>query len=112
MNRKLLPAMAVASALALPALAAEVDPTRPIDYQPRKTTAGNASGLTLQSLLVSKQRKRAVINGKRVEEGDRVAGATVVKITADGVTVERNGKRRTLKLNTTIVKKARGRAGD
>lgn len=110
MNRKLLPAIALSGALVLPALAAENDPTRPIDYKPATRAVGNVSGLTLQSLLIAQQRKHAVINGQRVKEGDRVSGAKVLQITAEGVVVEHSGKRRTLKLNTVDIKRARGNA--
>ena len=108
MNRKLLSAITLSTTLALPALAAETDPTRPIDYKPAATETGQRSDLTLQSLLISKQRKRAVINGRRVTEGDRIGGAKVVAISTGGVIIERNGKRRTLKINNSSVKRATG----
>ena len=94
-------------------LAVDNDPTRPITYKPPATANKNKGGLTLNSLLISKQRKQASINGQSVTEGDRIAGVAntkVITIAADGVTIERNGKRQTLKLNTTTVKRASKRA--
>lgn len=67
------------------------DPTRPQDYMaPAAAVAGTVidgteqaevePSYTLQYVLVSDQRKYAVINGHRVVEGDRVGEARVIRI--------------------------------
>ena len=109
LDRFALLAMTIALTLTCTGLqAADRDPTRPIAYKaPAK--ASEQSGLKLQSLLISKQRRQATINGKQVEEGDRIAGAKIIAIGPHGVTVERAGKRQQLKLHTTVVKRAPSR---
>jgi|GEM_PF-2098815 len=79
------------------------DPTRP-HVKPARTTlavrGGNATGvtLTLQSTLVSQDRRIAVINGKLLHVGERVGDADVVEIQPHQVIVSRSGVRQVLKL--------------
>ncbi|UTW44737.1 hypothetical protein KFE80_10070 [bacterium SCSIO 12696] len=99
-------ALLVACALlaCAPLATAERDPTRPIAYKPPAISQQQHSGLKLDSLLVSKQRRHASINGTLVEEGDRIAGVRIVAISTSGVTIERNGKRQLLSLHTNTIK--------
>ncbi|UTA46586.1 MSHA biogenesis protein MshK [Simiduia sp. 21SJ11W-1] len=60
-----------------PWAAALSDPTQPLHYQPAKPVA---EGWQLSSIFISQQRKRAIINGQLVGEGDRVSQARVVRI--------------------------------
>ncbi|MCV6604240.1 MAG: general secretion pathway protein GspB [Porticoccaceae bacterium] len=84
--------------------AADRDPTRPIAYKALAKSTTRSGGLKLESLLISKQRRQATINGTVVREGDRIAGARVMTISSAGVTVERSGKRQQLSLNSDNVK--------
>lgn len=88
---------------------ADNDPTRPLHYNSSAATAN--SGLRLSSILISDNRRIAVINGQLVSEGDTVAGATLIRILDNRVHVTINGKNRELKLHTTTVKRAVKRAG-
>ncbi|MCB1663747.1 MAG: hypothetical protein H6995_13190 [Pseudomonadales bacterium] len=81
-------AVAVLAALVSAVIAAELkDPTQPAYY-----TAGDNAYLSrlresyrLHSVLVSAGRRIAVINGKRVREGEKVAEAVVQKISKSSV---------------------------
>jgi len=65
------------------------DPMRPPDSQDAPNSAeapvAPRPALTLQSTLVSGDRRSAVINGRSVGVGERVNGARVVAISASGV---------------------------
>jgi len=82
--------------LALPARAGEAlaDPTAPpppaaADPSPLASDAVEpARALQLQSVLISGERRIAVIDGERVRVGDRVAGAEVVAIEPSEVWLE------------------------
>lgn len=72
------------------------DPTRPTD--PALYFAhGHAGGWILQSILLSTERRIAIINGKRVREGDRIGSARVTRIQNTQVVLKTAG--RTLKLH-------------
>lgn len=73
-----------------PALAddAEVlrDPTRPYNARSVAAATGGAkvaSTFRVTAIFTSEMRRIAVVNGRRVTEGDKVDGATVVEILAD-----------------------------
>lgn len=67
------------------------DPTRPARSSLRSpsVTETTEAALTLQSVLLSEQRRVAVINGRRVQPGDRVFGARVVEISLFAVRLRR-----------------------
>ena len=71
------------------------DPTRPIDPAVY-FGSGNMGGWALQSILFSDDRKIAIINGTRVQEGDRIGSARVIRIHDSQVVLETGT--RTLKL--------------
>jgi MSHA biogenesis protein MshK len=75
--------------------AALKDPTRPIDPA-LYFGSGNIGGWALQSILFSNNRRIAIINGTRVQEGDRIGSARVIHI-QDSLVVLETGNR-TLKL--------------
>jgi len=76
------------------------DPTRPPQFSPTpaQAEAPKARSLTLQQILVSGDKRSAVINDQLVREGDRVNGAQVVRITPDKVVVKIRQKLKTLSL--------------
>ena len=68
--------------LALPTgLAALTDPTRPAHFRGEKVAIrkGNAD-IKLSSIIVSKERRFATINGKTVQEGDKINNFEVIAI--------------------------------
>jgi MSHA biogenesis protein MshK len=88
------------------------DPTRPPDRSATaegQNSSGGAparSAHRVQSVLISPERKVAVIDGRAVPLGGRVDGARVVAITETGVTLERNGQKETLRINPGVDVKA------
>lgn len=87
----------------------ERDPTRPINYQ---VASGNSGGprsvkLNLSSVLISAQRKVAIINGQSLHEGQAIPGsaARLLSIHSQGVWIEESGSRRELRLAPSIIKK-------
>jgi hypothetical protein len=63
------------------------------------TTAQNGTGnLIVKGIVYSKENPSAVIDNRIVHEGEKVSGATVVKINKDSVELEKNGKRWTQKV--------------
>lgn len=83
------------------------DPTRP----PASMHAGGAAATAgpgepvLQSVLISPQRKVAVISGETVQVGDRVGEARVMRISEGEVVLARDGKPQSLKLYPGIEKR-------
>lgn len=94
----------VAALAALLLLAADVaaeehfrDPTRP--YSARAVVYGSTpAAFKVNALIVSDERRLAIVNGRRVRIGDAIGGATVVGITKQELTLDIGGERRTLKL--------------
>ena len=81
------------------------DPMRP-SYL---STASSSSGPTtpswrVESIVVSPDRRIAVINGTSLAVGDRIQGARVVAIDAYAVTLDIDGKRRQLTLTDARIK--------
>lgn len=71
------------------------DPTRPASasaegHQGVKQTA--PSDLKLESILISPNRRIAVINGRQLAEGESADGIEVRHITADTVAINASGK--------------------
>lgn len=79
------------------------DPTRPTDPALYFGT-GNAGGWTLQSILFSDDRRIAIINGKRVREGERVGSARVTRIRNSQVVLKTRGRTLKLQLRSDTVK--------
>ncbi len=72
------------------------DPTRPYDARPVATTsrgtgASRVSTYDVTAIFTSDSRRVAVVNGKRVIEGDKVDGATVVEIMNDRLSLDVGG---------------------
>ena len=93
------------------------DPTRPPGVSADGGEAGDAPKLAvpqLQSILISPQRKLAVIDGQTLAPGDRFGGATLVSISVGSVVLRRGAELQTLQLLPGIDKKvsaaSRGRS--
>lgn len=55
--------------------------------------------LKLETIFTVDGAKGAVLNGRFVKEGDRTGDVIVAKIESDGVVLEMNGRRKTIKLD-------------
>lgn len=102
---------AVAASPAAAAQAGLPDPTRPPaasadEATPPAATRDGRLGHRLQSVLISPERKLAVIDGRTVLLGGRIDDATVVAITETGVTLRRGERTEVLPLNAGVQKKA------
>lgn len=78
------------------------DPTRPASYEEIRAWRGDARGGSpdwrLESVLISDQRRVAVINGQSVAVGDRVDGAEVLSIESIRVTIRTRDRQLELSL--------------
>ncbi|MFO0691014.1 MAG: hypothetical protein U0900_20115 [Myxococcota bacterium] len=86
------------------------DPTRPpagsLIAQPAPAPDANEK-LELRAIFHADDRRFAVINGRRVQAADRVAGAEVVSIEVDRVRLRRDGEIVELELVAPAFKNAR-----
>ncbi len=86
------------------------DPTRPLSGYVNSNNNGNAtepSSIRLNSILVSRDRKIAIINGQQLYENQMIkgVGAKVKKIDIDSVTLQQGNKIWQVLLNETVVRK-------
>jgi len=87
-------------------LAGLPDPTRHQQIQKKVVKKIVHQPLILQSTLIHEERRYAIINGKSLQIGERINGATLLTITPFEITLERHGQRQVLRLMTTgIVRK-------
>lgn len=84
------------------AAVADIDPTRPLNLSTQSRSG--VETLRLQSILFSGSRRIAVINGTVLAVGERIGDAAVVKIEAQRVVVDQQGKKRVLTLPNAAVK--------
>ena len=81
-----------------------IDPTRPPDIVP--LSAGDLSGFggtfVLNSILISPQRRVAIVNGVRVKEGDQVDGAEVLEIFRSGVRLKAEGETFEVRMTASV----------
>ncbi len=82
------------------------DPTRPITYSIVEGEEINR-GMKLHSVLISSQRKVAVINGKTVKENEWVGDAKIIRISPGLVVIEHQGERQQLTLRNPIRTKSK-----
>jgi hypothetical protein len=99
-------------AFAAASAAAMNDPTRP----PASFTEAPATGVrgepVLQSVIIGKGTRAAIIDGERVELGGRFRDSRVVKITEDEVMLSEDGATRVLRMYPDVEKKtAKARDG-
>ncbi|MDH3339296.1 MAG: general secretion pathway protein GspB [Gammaproteobacteria bacterium] len=73
------------------------DPTRP--YVPYAPGMADAPRYAVNAIIVSSERRVAIVNGRRVGVGGSVAGATVITIEKDHLILEKDGERITVGLN-------------
>ncbi len=86
------------------------DPTRPYAAAPvaeptEARAIAKVTRFSVTAILVSQKRRVAIVNGKRVSEGDQVDGATVVKILADRLRLDLDGKEFTTRLPPDALRK-------
>ncbi len=92
--------------LASPAAFALEDPTRPPISAPVTVVKTTQKLPRLASVLLSSERRVAVLDGRPVSEGDSHAGYEIVRIAREGVTVlSPQGKRLQLSLASNRVTK-------
>lgn len=72
------------------------DPTRP--YSAQSVVSSSTTAFDVSAIFVSKERRVAIVNGKRVTEGDQVNGAIVVEINQDGLRLNLHGRELTTRL--------------
>lgn len=100
MRRRMLIAMVVLQAgLCGAAMADEIlrDPTRP--YSAHVGGVSVAPRFAVHAIIVSPERRVAIVNGRRVGVGASVDGATVIAIEKDHLILDQNGQRITAYLN-------------
>jgi MSHA biogenesis protein MshK len=68
-----------------------VDPTRP-PQAPNTSSDPSQEGVRVEAVLRSAERHLAIVNGKIVRAGDRVAGVQIEAILVDGIRYVRDGK--------------------
>jgi MSHA biogenesis protein MshK len=74
------------------------DPTRP-SHAPRAANPAATQPVRVEGVFRSAERRLAIVNGKVVRAGDRVAGVQIDEILDDGVRYLRNGKIHTVRLS-------------
>lgn len=85
------------------------DPTKPLRFVAE--TEGLAS-LSLHSVLISEERKFAVINGKQVREQDVINGARILKIEPGRVKLLINGREKELVMRAQVKQPSRRNSKD
>jgi MSHA biogenesis protein MshK len=79
-----------------------VDPTRP-PQAPNPSSDPSYEGLRVEAVLRSAERDLAIVNGKIVRAGDRVAGVQIEAILPDGVRYVRDGQVRVARLQPASI---------
>jgi hypothetical protein len=70
----------------------------PMQFSSVTTTQNGTGNLIIKSIVYSQDNPSAVIDNRIVHEGEKVSGATVIKINKDSVELEMNGKKWTQKV--------------
>ena len=73
------------------------DPTRP--YSAKQVATAGAPRFVVNAIIVSAERRVAIVNGQRVGVGGSVDNATVVSIEKERLVLETNGKKTTIRLH-------------
>ncbi|HZP94363.1 MAG TPA: hypothetical protein VFB20_16000 [Burkholderiales bacterium] len=111
MRRHAVGLLMAATAVIPAALAQQLrDPTRPPSFM---ATASGAyavpeSGLVLQTVLISPERRAVIINGRLLHLGEGIAGLKVAEIRESEVLLKGGGEARTLLLYPAVEKRAQG----
>ena len=83
------------------------DPTSPpleVSNEPATAKSRSRGGLVLQTVLISPERKNAVISGRVMSVGDTVAGLRLVEIREGEVVMKGSKGTRTLRLYPAVSK--------
>jgi hypothetical protein len=78
------------------------DPTRP--YVPVQNTPASSPRFVVNAIIISPQRRVAIVNGHRVSVGSSIGGATVTAIDKDRLVLAIGNKRITAMLNDTAAR--------
>lgn len=81
----------------------ESDPTRPFGAIASANSSAKKSALVLQSIIKSKQAKKAVINGQVLTVGETYKGYKLVSINSKGVVLESSQGRMELSLFSGVI---------
>ena len=84
------------------------DPMRPPSFVAPGGRSGQVvseSGLVLQTVLISPQRRNATVSGRLLNVGDSIAGMRVVEIRESAVVLQGAGGQRTLELFPSVEKR-------
>jgi MSHA biogenesis protein MshK len=85
------------------------DPTRPLGFASADIGAANSAQetISLNSILISRDRKIAIINGQPLHENETLkgVGALVKKIDAEAVTLQQGNKIWRVPLNKIAIRK-------
>jgi MSHA biogenesis protein MshK len=89
------------------------DPTRPPygAYEGESSPAAPAGGPVLQSVMITPDRKAAIISGVMVRLGEKYGSAQVVQISETEVVLREGGESQVLKLYPGVDKRRVGSAG-
>ncbi len=98
----LLPSLMVAEGVYAEQL---IDPTRPPDVLKASASGTVATGPMLQSVLISPQRKMAIISGKTIKLGEKFGKSQLVSITETEVVLQNGKEVQTLKLFPDVQKR-------
>ena len=89
------------------AMALGRDPTQPLGFKAPQASKASAQELRLSSVLISAQRKLAIINGHSLREGQLIPGSDgvrLVRISAQGVLVAQGQRQWPLRLAPSVIK--------
>lgn len=84
------------------------DPTTPLGHMPGGAAGASEQQFVLNSVLISSQRKLAIINGSTLREGQLIPGTDNVKvqrISAQTVVLQQAERTWVLRLSPSIVRK-------
>lgn len=84
------------------------DPTTPLGHIAASATNNSVQQFALNSILISPQRKLAIINGNTLREGQMIPGSANVKvqrISAQAVVLQQAEQTWVLRLSPSIVKR-------
>jgi hypothetical protein len=79
-----------------------VDPTRP-PQAPSPSSDPSYEGVRVEAVMRSAERDLAIVNGKIVRAGDRVAGVLIEAILPDGIRYVRDGQVRIARLQPASI---------
>lgn len=79
-----------------------VDPTRP-PQAPSRSSDPSYEGVRVEAVLRAADRDLAIVNGKIVRAGDRIAGVQIEAILPDGIRYVRDGQVRVARLQPASI---------